>query len=196
VLLQPQEEKQVYVRHQVRILKVTEAWRYLICEARRLAQLAGSKVQPHDLILSKNVWSLYANGCIYHNFLAVTRSMKAQIYIAKHFGQPPFMHGHSAHTQHSFGRPGAPPHPMHHPGNAFAHQNSHFSHRAPPPPFPGQIPQMMHLFTSPRPDFEPFWTEDPSMAMAPVEQRRHVPRFVTTRLAWCVTNSRIHSLRN
>lgn len=52
VLLQPQNEISMYVRHEVRLAKVTEAWRYLLREARKLAERVGENVQPHEVILS------------------------------------------------------------------------------------------------------------------------------------------------
>lgn len=122
----------------------------------------------------------------------VTRSSTSQVYIAKHFGQPPLLPGRQPFNNNmAHNRPGTmnafPSHPFG-AGRPFPHHNFQTPHHAflQPPPLPGQGPQMLHLFTSPRPDFEPFWAEDPSIAMLPAEHRRPIPRFVTTRVSWLV----------
>ncbi|KLO11649.1 hypothetical protein SCHPADRAFT_461161 [Schizopora paradoxa] len=164
--LNAQEEISIIVRHTARMESVNEAWRFLIREARSIANNAG--VKPQDIIL-------------------ITSSVRGETYTVKHFGYVPFQssgtpygmgmnHPHAhAHNHHfGFGQ-----HPQF--GNPGMHGSSgHFHHS----PFPPPVPQLLYLFTSSRSDFKAFWSSNPSAASAPANKREPLPRDISEQIGW------------
>ncbi|KAL5478678.1 hypothetical protein ACEPAI_1955 [Sanghuangporus weigelae] len=97
-----------------------------------------------------------------HELILVTKTVFGQIY--------------KIHDWHP-ARPTLPVHPT-----PFAHGHSHFNHGYYHHHHQPQLPRMLYLFTSCRPEFEPFVAENPTAVTCP-----HKPpelRGITLRTAW------------